>query len=95
MTLCRLRHNPVVLVRRVLAHRAQCIADIQRGELAGQGRVADVEVDAQQLPLRAAVHHKLLPSLQGQEGSQLLQTKGHMGTSYEDDSATSSLKTGL
>ena len=95
MTPCRLRHNPVVLVRRVLPHRAQRIADIQRGELAGQGRVADVEVDAQQLPLRAAVHHKLLSSLQGQEGSQLLQVKGHMGTRNGDDSTTSSVKTGL
>ena len=71
----------MVLVRRVLAHRAQRIADIQRGELAGQGRVADVEVDAQQLPLRAAVHHELFPCFQGQEGSQLLQAKGLMGRS--------------
>lgn len=50
---------------------AQGIGDVQRGELAGQRREGDVEVDAQQLAMQGAVHHQGGLGVNLEEGTEL------------------------
>ena len=54
---------------------AERVADVQRRKLARQRGEADVEADAQQVALRAAVHHHLRARLHPQEARKLLHSR--------------------
>ena len=56
------------------AYRAQGITDVQGCKLASKGWEADVEVDSQQVPMHAPVHHHLRLCARGEESCPFLCT---------------------
>jgi len=54
------------------AYRAESITNIQGGKLAGQRGEADIEIDAEKLPLRASIYNEFLLCLNCQKAPKLL-----------------------